>query len=140
VPTGAGGSTDLLARAISTVAARHFPQPLASVIKAGRLGGLAVTFEQRDPSVPDVPTFREQGYAVVTAGSVKGFGALKGAPIGGSDRRVSLQFSPRCELRRTTVVPRCCVVSAYHYVRKSNKTERIPFFRHILCSKPQKGT
>jgi tripartite-type tricarboxylate transporter receptor subunit TctC len=34
----------------------------------------------RDVSVPDVPTFRESGYDVVTAGSVKGVAVAKGTP------------------------------------------------------------
>ena len=41
VPAGAGGSTDLLARAVSTVAARYIPQPLMNVIKAGGGGSPA---------------------------------------------------------------------------------------------------
>jgi tripartite-type tricarboxylate transporter receptor subunit TctC len=49
-------------------------------MKAGRLRALAVALEQRDPSIPDVPTFREAGYDVVTAGSVKGVAAPKGTP------------------------------------------------------------
>jgi tripartite-type tricarboxylate transporter receptor subunit TctC len=56
------------------------PSEVLPHIKAGRLRGLAVALEQRDPSAPDFPTFREQGYDVVTAGSVKGFGAPKGTP------------------------------------------------------------
>jgi tripartite-type tricarboxylate transporter receptor subunit TctC len=39
-----------------------------------------VAFEKRDPSVPDVPTFKEAGYDVVTAGSVKGIAAPKNTP------------------------------------------------------------
>ena len=35
VPYGAGGSTDLLARAIATVAPKYFPQPLVVVNKGG---------------------------------------------------------------------------------------------------------
>jgi len=56
------------------------PSEVLPHIKAGRLRGLAVAFEKRDPSVPDIPTFREQGYDVVTAGSVKGIAAPKGTP------------------------------------------------------------
>src|SRR5512134_3069997 len=43
------------------------PSEVLPHIKAGRLRGLAVAFEQRDASIPDVPTFREFGYDVVTA-------------------------------------------------------------------------
>lgn len=56
------------------------PSEVLPHIKAGRLRGLAVAFEKRDPSVADIPTFRESGYDVVTAGSVKGIAAPKGTP------------------------------------------------------------
>ena len=56
------------------------PSEVLPHVKAGRLRVLAVAFEKRDPSIPDVPTFREQGYDVVTAGSVKGIAAPKGTP------------------------------------------------------------
>jgi putative tricarboxylic transport membrane protein len=56
------------------------PSEVLPHIKAGRLRGLAVAFEKRDPSVPDIPTFKEQGYDVVTAGSVKGVAVPKGTP------------------------------------------------------------
>ena len=56
------------------------PSEVLPHMKANRLRGLAVAFEKRDPSVPEVPTFREFGYDVVTAGSVKGIAAPKGTP------------------------------------------------------------
>jgi tripartite-type tricarboxylate transporter receptor subunit TctC len=56
------------------------PSEVLPHIKAGRLRGLAVAFEKRDASVPEIPTFREFGYDVVTAGSVKGVAAPKGTP------------------------------------------------------------
>ncbi len=56
------------------------PSEVLPHIKAGRLRGLAVAFEKRDASVPDVPTFREAGYDVVTAGSVKGIAVAKATP------------------------------------------------------------
>ena len=56
------------------------PSEVLPHIKAGRLRGLAVAFEQRDASVPDIPTFKEQGYDVVTAGSVKGVAVPKETP------------------------------------------------------------
>ena len=56
------------------------PSEVLPHIKAGRLRGLAVAFEKRDGSVPDIPTFKESGYDVVTAGSVKGVAAPKGTP------------------------------------------------------------
>jgi tripartite-type tricarboxylate transporter receptor subunit TctC len=56
------------------------PSEILPHVKAGRIRALAVAFEKRDPSVPDVPTFRESGYDVVTAGSVKGVAVPKGTP------------------------------------------------------------
>jgi tripartite-type tricarboxylate transporter receptor subunit TctC len=56
------------------------PSEVLPHFKAGRLRGLAVAFEKRDPSVPDVPTFKEQGFDVVTPGSVKGIAVAKGTP------------------------------------------------------------
>ena len=56
------------------------PSEVLPHIKAGRLRALAVAFEKRDASIPDVPTFREAGYDVVTAGSVKGVAVAKGTP------------------------------------------------------------
>jgi len=56
------------------------PSEVLPHFKAGRLRGLAVAFEKRDDSIPDIPTFREFGYDVVTAGSVKGVAAPKGTP------------------------------------------------------------
>jgi len=56
------------------------PSEVLPHFKAGRLRGLAVAFEKRDVSVPDIPTFRELGFDVVTAGSVKGVAAPKGTP------------------------------------------------------------
>ena len=56
------------------------PSEVLPHIKAGRLRGLAVALEERDPSVPDIPTFRELGFDVVTAGSVKGIAVPKGTP------------------------------------------------------------
>jgi tripartite-type tricarboxylate transporter receptor subunit TctC len=56
------------------------PSEVLPHFKAGRLRGLAVAFDKRDPSVPDIPTFKEFGYDVVTAGSVKGVAVPKGTP------------------------------------------------------------
>lgn len=58
----------------------QLPSDVLPHIKANRLRVLAVALERRDPALPDVPTFREQGYDVVTAGSVKGVAFPKGTP------------------------------------------------------------
>ena len=70
---GAGG-----ADAITKLVGGHVdfggghPSEILPHMKAGRLRALAVALENRDGAIPDVPTFKEQGYDVVTAGSVKG--------------------------------------------------------------------
>lgn len=56
------------------------PSEVLPHIKAGRIRPLCVALETRDTTLPDVPTCKEQGYDVVTAGSVKGIAAPKGTP------------------------------------------------------------
>jgi tripartite-type tricarboxylate transporter receptor subunit TctC len=58
----------------------NHPSEIISHIKAKRLIPIAVALEQRDPALPDVPTFKELGYNIVTVGSVKGVAAPKGTP------------------------------------------------------------
>jgi tripartite-type tricarboxylate transporter receptor subunit TctC len=78
---GAGG-----ADAITSLVGGHVdfggghPSEVLPHIKAGRIRGLAVAFEKRDPAVAEVPTFREGGYDIVTAGSVKGIAVPKNTP------------------------------------------------------------
>lgn len=78
---GSGGS-DAITRLVGGHAdfGGGHPSEVLPHAKAGRLRLLAVALEKRDPSIPDVPTFREQGFDVVTAGSVKGVAAPKGTP------------------------------------------------------------
>ena len=66
--------------AISTVAA-----DIKSLVTAGRARLLAVAGEQRDPSFPDVPTFREQGFDLV-AKPWYGLFAPAGTPAPAVDR------------------------------------------------------
>jgi len=49
-------------------------------IKAGRLKVLAVGTRERDPVIPDIPTFIEEGVNVWTFGAIRGIGAPKGTP------------------------------------------------------------
>jgi len=58
----------------------NHPSEIISHIKAKRLIPIAVALDARDPAIPDVPTFKEVGYNVVAAGSVKGVAAPKGTP------------------------------------------------------------
>ncbi len=78
---GSGGS-DAITRLVGghTDFGGGHPSEVLPHAKAGRLRLLAVALEKRDPVLPDVPTFRELGYDVVTAGSVKGVAAPKGTP------------------------------------------------------------
>ena len=77
-PGGADAVTRLLG-GHADFATAH-PSELLPHLKAGRLRVLAVALEKRDSTLPDVPTFKEKGLDVVTAGSVKGIAAPKGAP------------------------------------------------------------
>src|SRR5512134_4097282 len=56
VPYGAGGSTDVMARAIATVAPKHFPQPLVVINKPGG-GGI--------PGRVDVVKSKADGYTIL---------------------------------------------------------------------------
>jgi len=58
----------------------NHPSEIISHIKARRLIPIAVALDNRDPAIPDVPTFKELGYNVVSVGSVKGVAAPKGTP------------------------------------------------------------
>jgi tripartite-type tricarboxylate transporter receptor subunit TctC len=49
-------------------------------VKAGRIKILGVCLRERDPIIPDVPTFMEQGFDVFTMGAIRGVGAPKGTP------------------------------------------------------------
>lgn len=71
VTTVLGGHTDF---------AGQVPAEVLPHVKAGRLRILAVCLPERDPSIPDVPTFIEQGFNVTTMGAIRGIGAPKGTP------------------------------------------------------------
>lgn len=62
-----------------TMGANH-PSEVLAHIKAGRLRPLAVSLDERDPALPDVPTWKELGIPVVTWGSIKGVAAPKNTP------------------------------------------------------------
>lgn len=56
------------------------PSEVGPQIKAGRLRAIGVATPDRDPSMPDVPTLKEQGINFHTWGSVKGIAVAKGTP------------------------------------------------------------
>ena len=78
---GSGGADSMtrLAGGHVDISGAH-PSEILTHVKAGRMRPLGVAFAERDPSAPDVPTFREFGYDVVTAGSVKGVAVPKETP------------------------------------------------------------
>lgn len=74
---GAPGATALLAGDIQALPANA--STVASNLKAGKLRALASFGEERDPAFPDVPTAKEQGYAVFGSPFV-GVAVAKGVP------------------------------------------------------------
>jgi tripartite-type tricarboxylate transporter receptor subunit TctC len=78
-----GGHVDVMFSGISSAR----PQ-----LDAGALRGFAVTGEQRNSAVPNVPTFAEEGFADVTASTYWGVLAPKGTPKEIIDR-LSIAFA-----------------------------------------------
>lgn len=74
------------ADAVTTLAGGHVmiggghPSEVMPHIKAGRFKPLAVALPERDASLPDVPTLKEQGINVYTWGSIKGVAAPAATP------------------------------------------------------------
>ncbi len=74
---GAPGATALLAGDIQALPANA--STVASNLKAGKMRALASFGEERDPAFPEVPTAKEQGYAVFGSPFV-GVAVAKGVP------------------------------------------------------------
>jgi tripartite-type tricarboxylate transporter receptor subunit TctC len=74
------------ADAVTTLAGGHVmiggghPSEVMPHIKAGRFKPLAVALPERDPSLPNVPTLKEEGVNVYTWGSIKGVAAPAATP------------------------------------------------------------
>ena len=72
--------------AVTTVLGKHtdfagaVPAEVLSHVKAGRLRILAVSLPERDPSIPEIPTFEEEGYDLWTMGAIRGIGVPKATP------------------------------------------------------------
>ncbi len=77
--TGGAEATTALAGGHLMIGGGH-PSEIMSHIKAGRFKAIAVALPERDPSLPNVPTLREQGIDVATWGSIKGVAAPAGTP------------------------------------------------------------
>lgn len=77
--SGGAEATTALAGGHLMIGGGH-PSEIIPHIKAGRFKALAVVLPQRDPTLPDVPTLKEQGIDVYTWGSIKGVAAPAGTP------------------------------------------------------------
>jgi len=77
--SGGAEATTALAGGHLMIGGGH-PSEVIPHIKAGRFKALAVVLPQRDPTLPDVPTLKEQGIDVATWGSIKGLAAPAGTP------------------------------------------------------------
>ncbi|HET6490282.1 MAG TPA: tripartite tricarboxylate transporter substrate binding protein [Syntrophales bacterium] len=76
---GGAEATTALAGGHLMIGGGH-PSEVIPHIKAGRFKPLAVVLPQRDPTLPNVPTLKEQGIDVATWGSIKGVAAPAGTP------------------------------------------------------------
>jgi len=80
VPSAGGAdAVTMLAGGHVMIGGGH-PSEVMPHIKAGRFKALGVALPDRDPSLPNVPTLREQGINVATWGSVKGIGGPAALP------------------------------------------------------------
>ncbi len=77
--SGGAEATTALAGGHLLIGGGH-PSEVIPHIKAGRFKPLAVVLPERDPSMPNVPTLKEQGIDVATWGSIKGVAAPAGTP------------------------------------------------------------
>lgn len=73
---GAQAITTLLGG--QTMIGTGHPAEIIAQLKSGKLKPIGIALPERDPALPDVPTFKEQGIDLYTWGSVKGVGLPKG--------------------------------------------------------------
>jgi len=76
---GGAEATTALAGGHLMIGGGH-PSEIITHIKAGRFKALAVVTPERDATLPNVPTLKEEGINVYTWGSIKGVAAPAGAP------------------------------------------------------------
>jgi tripartite-type tricarboxylate transporter receptor subunit TctC len=80
VPSAGGAdAVTMLAGGHVMIGGGH-PSEVMPHIRAGRFKPLGVALPDRDPSLPNVPTLKEQGINVSTWGSVKGIGGPAATP------------------------------------------------------------
>jgi tripartite-type tricarboxylate transporter receptor subunit TctC len=76
---GGAEATTALAGGHLMIGGGH-PSEIIPHIKAGRFKALAVVTPERDATLPNVPTLKEEGINVYTWGSIKGLAAPAGTP------------------------------------------------------------
>ena len=76
---GGADAVTALAGGHLTIGGGH-PSEVLPHIKAGRFRPVGVALDERDNSIPTVPTLKEQGIDVSTWGSVKGVATPNGTP------------------------------------------------------------
>lgn len=77
--TGGADAVTALAGGHLTMGGGH-PSEVMPHIKSGRFKAIAVALDKRDPTLPNIPTLKEQGVDVITWGSVKGVAAPAATP------------------------------------------------------------
>ena len=77
--TGGADAVTALAGGHLTMGGGH-PSEVMPHIKSGRFRAIGVALDKRDPTLPNIPTLKEQGIDVVTWGSVKGVAAPAATP------------------------------------------------------------
>ena len=77
--TGGADAVTALAGGHLTMGGGH-PSEVMPHIKSGRFKAIAVALDKRDPTLPNIPTLKEQGIDVITWGSVKGVAGPAATP------------------------------------------------------------
>lgn len=63
-----------------TIMGGNHPAEVVSPLKSGKVKAIGIATPERDPSLPNVPTLKEQGVNFYTWGSVKGIAVPKNTP------------------------------------------------------------
>jgi tripartite-type tricarboxylate transporter receptor subunit TctC len=77
--TGGADAVTALAGGHLTMGGGH-PSEVMPHIKSGRFQAIGVALDKRDPTLPNIPTLKEQGIDVITWGSVKGVAVPAATP------------------------------------------------------------
>jgi tripartite-type tricarboxylate transporter receptor subunit TctC len=80
IPTDGGGKSISMLIGGQTMAGGNHPSEVLPQYKAGRVRLVGVAADERDTSMPEVPTFKEQGIDFSAYGSIKGVAVPKNMP------------------------------------------------------------